>query len=98
MLDSLSTRAQPSAGDAQALVDQMRARDVKVVFAESSVDPRVERAIADEAGARLGDPLWADTLGPPGSSGDTYVKSIAANASALARGFGAPGCDFPAAR
>jgi len=98
VLDSLSTQAQPSAGDTQALVDQMREQDVKVVFAESSVDPRLERAIADEAGARVGEPLWADTLGPPGSSGDTYAKSIAANANALARGFGNRGCDLPAPR
>ncbi len=98
VLDSLSTQAQPSAGETQALVDQMREQHVRVVFAESSVDPRLERAIADEAGARVGDALWADTLGPPGSSGDTYVRSIAANAGALARGFGAAGCDVPAAR
>jgi ABC-type Zn uptake system ZnuABC Zn-binding protein ZnuA len=59
---------------------------VKAIFAESSVDAKVERAIADEAGATVGEPLWADTLGPPGSSGETYVESIAANTRALADG------------
>jgi len=98
VLDSLSTQAQPSAGDTHALVDQMREQDVHVVFAESSIDPRLERAIAGEADARVGEPLWADTLGPAGSAGDTYVKSIAANADALARGFGGGGCELPAAR
>jgi zinc/manganese transport system substrate-binding protein len=98
VLDSLSTQAQPSAGDTQALVDQMREQDVHVVFAESSIDPRLERAIADEADARVGEPLWADTLGPAGSSGDTNVKSIAANADALSRGFGGSRCKLPAAR
>ena len=98
VLDSLSTQAQPSAGDTQELIEQIRAEGVEVIFAESSVHPRLERAIADEAGARVGEPLWADTLGPPGSSGDTYLKSIAANADAIARGFGGAPCELPAAQ
>jgi ABC-type Zn uptake system ZnuABC Zn-binding protein ZnuA len=98
VLDSLSTQAQPSAGDTQALIDQMRAEGVRVVFAESSVDPRLERAIAAEAGARVGEPLWADSLGPEGSSGDTYLKSLAADANAIARGLGGTPCELPAPR
>jgi zinc/manganese transport system substrate-binding protein len=98
VLDSLSTQAQPSAGDTQELIDQIRDEGVQVIFAESSVDPRLERAIADEAGARVGEPLWADTLGPAGSNGDTYLKSIAANANAIARGFGGAPCELPVAR
>ena len=98
VLHSLSTQAQPSAGDTQELIDQIRREGVPVIFSESSVDPRLERAIADEAGARIGEPLWADTLGPRGSNGDTYLKSIAANADAIARGFGGASCKLPVAR
>jgi ABC-type Zn uptake system ZnuABC Zn-binding protein ZnuA len=87
VLDSLSTQAQPSAGDTRDLVQQMRAGHVRVLFAETSVAPRLERAIAEETGARVGTALYADTLGPKGSSGDTYVRSIAANADAMVRGF-----------
>ncbi len=87
VLDSRSTQAQPSSGDVRELVEQMRARDVRVLFAETSVAPRLERAIAREAGARVGAPLYADTLGPEGSDGDTYVRSVAANADAMVRGF-----------
>ena len=60
--------------------------------------PRLERAIADEAGARVGEPLWADSLGPEGSSGDTYLKSLAADANAIARGLGGAPCELPAPR
>ena len=87
VLDSRSTQAQPSGGDIRELVEQMHARDVRVLFAESSVAPRLERAIASEAGARVGAALYADTLGPEGSSGDTYLRSVAANADAMVRGF-----------
>ena len=86
VIPSLSTSGQPSAGETAELVDTIRDERVKAIFAESSVGAKVERAIADEAGAMVGEPLWADTLGPPGSSGETYVESIAANTRALVGG------------
>lgn len=87
VIPSLSTTGQPSAGETAELVDTIREANVKAIFAESSVDAKVERAIARESGATVGEPLWADTLGPPGSSGDTYIRSIAANTRALVDGF-----------
>jgi ABC-type Zn uptake system ZnuABC Zn-binding protein ZnuA len=54
------------------------------------VSPKLEQAIARDAGARLGGQLWADTLGPAGSTGATYIGALAANTrtivSALSRG------------
>ena len=35
----------------------------------------------------IGRALWADTLGPAGSSGATYISSIEANTAALVDGF-----------
>lgn len=98
VIPSLSTRGQPSAGETAALVRTIRTEKVKAIFAESSVDPKVERAISRESGARIGTPLYADTLGPAGSDGDSYLKSIAANTAALVDGFtdGAQTCDLPA--
>ena len=97
VIPSLSTQGQPSAGETRELVDTIEREKVKAIFTESSVNPKVERAIAEEAGASIGAPLWADTLGPEGSSGDTYVKSIAANTRALASGFtgGTSSCRLP---
>jgi zinc/manganese transport system substrate-binding protein len=95
VIPSLSTRGQPSAGETAELVRTIRDQDVKAIFAESSVNAKVERAIARETGAVVGRPLWADTLGPPGSSGGTYIDSIAANTRALVDGFtgGRTTCD-----
>jgi zinc/manganese transport system substrate-binding protein len=95
VIPSLSTRGQPSAGETAELVRTIREQDVKAIFAESSVNAKVERAIARETGAVVGEPLWADTLGPPGSSGATYIDSIAANTRALVEGFtgGRTTCD-----
>ena len=83
VIPALSTSAQPSAGDVTALVDTIRAAGVKTIFAESSVNPKVEQAIAREAGARVGPPLWADSLAP----GGTYIGSIVDNTRALVEGF-----------
>jgi ABC-type Zn uptake system ZnuABC Zn-binding protein ZnuA len=94
VIPSLSTEAQASAGDLARLVDTIRRTGVKAVFAESSVNPKVEKAIADEAGAVVGKPLWADSLGPKGSSGATYIGSIRANTQAIAEGLGAERCSL----
>jgi ABC-type Zn uptake system ZnuABC Zn-binding protein ZnuA len=96
VIPSLSTEGQPSAGETAKLIDTIRATGVKAIFAESSVNPKVEEAIAREAGAKVGAALWADTLGPPGSDGATYVQSIESNTKALVDGFtgGVARCSF----
>ena len=86
MIPSLSTQAQASAGDVQELVDQIRREHVEAVFPESSVNPDIERAIAREAGASIGGKLYADSLGPKGSAGETYVGALSADAAALVKG------------
>jgi ABC-type Zn uptake system ZnuABC Zn-binding protein ZnuA len=97
VIPSLSTQAQPSARDTAKLVAQIRRERVRTIFAESSVNPKVEQAIARETGAKVGRRLWADSLGPAGSGGATYVSSIAANTQAMVDGVtGRPGsCPLP---
>ena len=93
VIPSLSTRGQPSAGEVADLVRTIREQDVKAIFAESSVNAKVEAAIARETGAKVGRPLWADTLGPPDSDGATYIDSIAANTRAITEGLTGRECD-----
>jgi zinc/manganese transport system substrate-binding protein len=86
VIPSLSTQAQASAGDVQRLVEQIRSERVEAIFPESSVNPDIERAIAREAGAEIGDSLYADSLGPRGSAGETYEGALAHDARALVSG------------
>jgi ABC-type Zn uptake system ZnuABC Zn-binding protein ZnuA len=97
VIPSLSTQAQASAGDLSELVDTIRRERVQAIFAESSVNASVEDAIAQETGARVGRALWADALGPEGSSGATYENSVRANTAAIVEGLsgGAQTCSFP---
>ena len=88
VIPSRSTGGQASAGETAELVRTIRANDVPAVFAESSVRSKVERAIAREAGARVAPALWADSLGPKGSSGATYIASMEANTHTIADALG----------
>jgi ABC-type Zn uptake system ZnuABC Zn-binding protein ZnuA len=89
-IPSLSTQAQPSAAATKRLVDQIKAQHVAAVFPESALNPKLERAIATDAGASVGGALYADTLGPAGSPGATYIGALVANTrtivTALSRG------------
>lgn len=91
VIPALSTQAQASAGEVARLVRAIRAAGVTTIFPESSVSTRLTRAIARDAGAVVGAALYADTLGPAGSPGATYIGSLRANTRALAGGFGGAG-------
>jgi zinc/manganese transport system substrate-binding protein len=95
VIPSLSTQAQPSAKDVDELVGQIKREGVEAIFPEASLSRRLEEAISRESGAEVGGQLWADTLGPKGSSGATYIDSIRANVDTLAEGMsgGAVTCD-----
>ena len=69
---SLDVTAEPSARDIEELVATIREHDIRAIFTESAVNPALAEAIAAETDARLvDDPLYTDSLGPPGSGAET---------------------------
>jgi ABC-type Zn uptake system ZnuABC Zn-binding protein ZnuA len=86
LIPSLSTQAQPSVKDVNTLVDQIRDEGVEAIFPETAINDRLEQAVSREAGADVGKALWADSLGPEGSTGDTYLKAMAFNTEAMVDG------------
>jgi ABC-type Zn uptake system ZnuABC Zn-binding protein ZnuA len=69
---SLDVSADPNPSQLAKLADTIRQEHVAAIFSESAVNPRLARAIADETGAHVVDePLYTDSLGPPGSGADT---------------------------
>lgn len=100
VIPSQSTQAQPSAGETAHLISLIRRENVKAVFPESSINPKLAQTIARETGASSDYMLYGDTLGPKGSNGDTYLKMEAANASAMVEGFtgGQENCDLASGR
>ena len=97
VIPSQTTQAQASAKDVAALSKLIRREGVKAVFPETSINPKLARAIASQTGATSDLTLYGDTLGPKGSSGATYLSMEQADADAMARGFtgGAERCTIP---
>lgn len=84
----VSTEEEPSARTVAALIDAVVARGVPAVFIETTVNPDVLRRIAADAGVAVGEPLYGDSLGPPGSGAETYADMLRTNARHLAEGLG----------
>jgi ABC-type Zn uptake system ZnuABC Zn-binding protein ZnuA len=82
LIPSRSSRGQPSAREVERLVDQIEREDVQAIFPESSLESRLEGAVARESGAEVGGTLYADSLGPA----STYVGSLQANTEAIVEG------------
>ncbi len=59
---------------------------MRAIFPETSLSPKVAEAIARQTGGSAAYTLYGDTLGPEGSSGDTYLGMEEANADAIVRG------------
>jgi ABC-type Zn uptake system ZnuABC Zn-binding protein ZnuA len=96
VIPALTTQAQPSAGDLADLEQTIRDENVKAVFPESSVPPKLSEAIARDTGAGTDYTLYGDSLGPEGSDGATWLKMMQSNADNVVLGMtgGKRGCDF----
>jgi ABC-type Zn uptake system ZnuABC Zn-binding protein ZnuA len=94
VIPSQTTQAQASAGDVAMLSSLIRKEKVKAVFPESSINPKLAKAIARQTGASSNYTLYGDTLGPTASRGATYLAMEQANADQMTRGFtgGRRGC------
>lgn len=84
---SLDVSSEPSAREIEALVAEVRQAGVTAIFTESSVNPRLVRAIANEAGVQLVDePIYTDSLGEEGSGADTLDGMLLHNARVIHAG------------
>ncbi|MEX1072603.1 MAG: metal ABC transporter substrate-binding protein [Chloroflexota bacterium] len=81
---SLDVSAEPNPAQLAELADTIRSEGVTAIFSESAVNPRLAQAIADETGAQVVDePLYTDSLGAPGSGGDTLDGMLLHNAQVI---------------
>ena len=98
VMPAFDDNAEPSAAEMDALIAQIRATGARAVFAESSIDARLAETIARDAGVRVfagDDALYADSLGAPGSAGDTYIGSHIHNVSRIVESWGATPLPVP---
>jgi ABC-type Zn uptake system ZnuABC Zn-binding protein ZnuA len=84
VIPALSTEAEPSAKDTAALLDTIKRENVKAIFAESSVNPKLATQLAQDAHVKIVDDLYGDSLGEPGSGADTLDGMLLSNAHKIA--------------
>lgn len=86
----ISTETEPSAREVARIVSAIRTAGVSTVFVETTVNPKLMQRIAAEAGVRVGDALYGDSVGAPGSGADSYLGMMRANARSIAGGLAGP--------
>ncbi|WP_035987467.1 metal ABC transporter substrate-binding protein [Leptolyngbya sp. KIOST-1] len=88
-LIGLSTEEQPSARTVQQLVQTIRQLGVPAIFAETTINPQLITTVANEAGVTLApEQLYSDSVGAPGSGGDTYLTMMVANTRTIVENLG----------
>lgn len=61
------------------VVDSIRNSGARAVFVETSVNPKVIREIARDAGVRIGGSLYSDSMGERGTTGESYLGMLREN-------------------
>jgi zinc/manganese transport system substrate-binding protein len=80
-VQGISTSEQPSSKQVRALIDTIKADNVKAIFAENIENPKILSEITRETGARLGGTLYADGLGQ--NEAATYEEMMRHNVSTI---------------
>ncbi len=68
-----------TASSRRETVESIRKHGVKAIFVETSVNKKMIREIASEAGVVVGGELYSDSMGEAGSAGETYVGMMREN-------------------
>ena len=83
IIPSMSTEAEPSAQDVSTLIAKIKAEHVKAIFLESSINPKLAQQIGGDAGVKVVDTLYGDSLGDPGTPGATYESMMRYNTDTI---------------
>jgi manganese/iron transport system substrate-binding protein len=88
-LIGISTEEQPSAQTVKQLVESIKSTGTPAIFAETTINPTLIETVAKSAGIRLApQKLYSDSIGAPGSDGDSYIKMMVANTTAITENLG----------
>lgn len=86
-LQGISTDEKPTAQRVKQLVDEVRDAGVPTVFVEVVTNPKLIQTVAKDAGVTISNrPLYSDSVGEPGSEGETYPKMLIANTRTIVEG------------
>jgi zinc/manganese transport system substrate-binding protein len=84
VIPAVTTEAEPGAGELDELAATIEAEGVPAIFADTSAPERLADALAGEVGDVEVVELYSESLGEPGSDGDTYLTMMTTNAERIA--------------
>jgi manganese/zinc/iron transport system substrate-binding protein len=90
-LQGISTASEAGTADVRELAEFIAERGIPAIFVESSVSPRAIQAVREAVRARgfdvgIGDPLFSDAMGDPGTLEGTYPGMVRHNVRAIVSG------------
>ena len=84
IIPSSSTLASASAQPLANLAEEIKENQVKAIFADASSSDALAQTLADEVAGVEVINLYTESLGDPGSSGESYIDMVRFNAEAIA--------------
>ena len=88
VIPAVTTQAEPGAGELDELATTIEAAGVRAIFADTSSPERLAETLAAEVGDIELVELYSESLGEPGSDGDTYLAMVRTNAERIAAALG----------
>jgi zinc/manganese transport system substrate-binding protein len=88
VIPAVTTQAEPGAGELDELAATIEAEGVPAVFADTSSPESLAETLAAEVGDIEVVELYSESLGEPGSDGDTYLAMVRTNARRIAAALG----------
>jgi ABC-type Zn uptake system ZnuABC Zn-binding protein ZnuA len=82
-LQGISTEAKVRTEDLKNLIDYVKQKDLKSVFIETSVNPKLLEQISSETNAKIGGTLFSDSIGNEGSPEGTYIGAVKHNVNTI---------------
>jgi manganese/iron transport system substrate-binding protein len=70
----------------QKVVDTIRSYNVKAIFVETTINPKLVRQIAADAGVKVAGSLYADSMGGPGTAAESYIGMMRENVIMIVNG------------
>jgi zinc/manganese transport system substrate-binding protein len=83
VIPSGSTERSASAKETAQLIDTIKANKVRALFTENTLNSKLAQAISSDTGVKIAPPLYTDSLGKLGSSGESFVKAFRYNVTTI---------------
>lgn len=82
-LQGISTEAKIRTEDLKDLIDYVRLKNLKSVFIETSVNPKLLEQISAETNAKIGGTLFSDSIGNEDTPEGTYIGAVKHNVNTI---------------